>query len=61
MRGDGELFSREDIVDAQWRIVQPILADPPAVTEYEPGTWGPEAADALIGSDGPWRNPEPSV
>ena len=25
MRGDGELFSREDIVDAQWRIVEPIL------------------------------------
>ncbi len=61
MRGDGELFGREDIVDAQWRVVQPILFDPPPVAEYEPGTWGPEAADALIGSDGPWRNPEPSV
>ncbi len=61
MRGDGELFGREDIVDAQWRVVQPILFDPPPVAEYETGTWGPEAADALIGSDGPWRNPEPSV
>jgi glucose-6-phosphate 1-dehydrogenase len=61
MRGDGELFGREDIVDAQWRIVQPILANPPACEEYEPGTWGPEAAEALIGSDGPWRNPEPSA
>ncbi len=61
MRGDGELFGREDIVDAQWRIVEPILAAPPACVEYEPGTWGPEAADALIGADGPWRNPEPSA
>jgi len=61
MRGDGELFGREDIVDAQWRIVEPILADPPPVVEYEPGTWGPEEADGLIGADGPWRNPEPSA
>ena len=30
MRGDGELFGREDIVDAQWRIVEPILESPPA-------------------------------
>jgi len=60
MCGDGELFSREDIVDAQWRIVEPVLKNPPAATEYEPGTWGPEAAHELIGSDGPWRNPEPS-
>lgn len=57
MRGDGELFGREDIVDAQWRIVEPILANPPPVIEYEPGTWGPEAATALIGADGPWRDP----
>ena len=60
MRGDGELFGRQDIVDAQWRIVEPILGSPPACVEYEPGTWGPEAADALLGSDGPWRNPEPA-
>jgi glucose-6-phosphate 1-dehydrogenase len=57
MRGNNELFGREDIVDAQWRIVEPILKNPPAVQEYEPGSWGPEAANALIGADGPWRNP----
>jgi glucose-6-phosphate 1-dehydrogenase len=60
MRGDGELFGRQDIVDAQWRIVQPVLVNPPVSVEYEPGTWGPESADALIGSAGPWRNPEPA-
>ena len=58
MRGDGELFGRQDIVDAQWRIVEPILASPPECLEYAPGSWGPEAANALVGSDGPWRNPE---
>jgi glucose-6-phosphate 1-dehydrogenase len=60
MRGNSELFGREDTVDAQWRIVEPILANPPPALEYEPGTWGPEAAQALIGADGPWRNPKPS-
>ena len=57
MRGNSELFGREDVVDAQWRIVEPIVTNPPAVQEYEPGTWGPDAANTLIGADGPWRNP----
>jgi glucose-6-phosphate 1-dehydrogenase len=57
MRGLGELFGRQDIVDAQWRIVEPVLASPPPCLDYEPGSWGPEAAVALIGADGPWRDP----
>jgi glucose-6-phosphate 1-dehydrogenase len=61
MRGVSDLFGREDVVDAQWRIVEPILADPPPYHEYEPGSWGPEAADALIGAHGPWHNPAPSA
>jgi glucose-6-phosphate 1-dehydrogenase len=59
MRGNSELFGREDVVDAQWRIVEPIVKNPPPVQDYEPGSWGPEAANALIGADGPWRNPAP--
>jgi glucose-6-phosphate 1-dehydrogenase len=59
MRGDSELFGRQDIVEAQWRIVEPILKNPPPVEEYEPGTWGPKAADALIDNFGPWWNPAP--
>jgi glucose-6-phosphate 1-dehydrogenase len=58
VRGLGELFGRDDIVDAQWRIVEPILDDATPVYAYQPGTWGPEEAEALIGSDGPWRNPQ---
>ncbi len=58
MRGNDELFGRQDVVDAQWRIVEPILTNPPACRDYEPGTWGPDTADALIGTDGPWRDPE---
>ena len=61
MRGDSELFGRQDIIDAQWRIVEPILNDPPACFEYEPGSWGPEAANALLGAYGPWRDPKPTT
>jgi glucose-6-phosphate 1-dehydrogenase len=54
--GDQMLFAREDTVEAAWRIVGPVLdlADPP--TSYQRGTWGPEAADALI-APGVWHAP----
>jgi glucose-6-phosphate 1-dehydrogenase len=58
LRGDTMLFVREDEVESAWRIVQPILGDVAPVHEYEPGTWGPAEADALIASDGGWHNPE---
>jgi glucose-6-phosphate 1-dehydrogenase len=57
-RGNSELFSRQDLVEAQWRIVQPILGNVTPVYSYEPGTWGPEEAHQLIGSDGPWIDPK---
>jgi glucose-6-phosphate 1-dehydrogenase len=56
-RGNSELFSRQDVVEAQWRIVEPILTNVPPVYSYKPGTWGPEEARQLIGSDGPWFDP----
>jgi glucose-6-phosphate 1-dehydrogenase len=58
LHGNGELFAREDTVDAQWRIVQHILDDATPLYTYDPGTWGPEEATQLIGSDGPWRDPQ---
>lgn len=64
MQGRGDLFGRQDIVDAQWRIVQPVLDDATPIHVYEPGTWGPEEARRLIGDDGPWIDPaagEPAV
>jgi len=57
MHGNGDLFGREDIVDAQWRIVQPVLGDATPLYMYQSGTWGPEEAARLIGGDGPWRDP----
>ena len=59
MRGDATLFTRNDEVDAQWSIIDPILkawaAGNPPLTEYEAGTPGPAAADALIGAGRHWR------
>jgi len=57
MHGNGDLFGREDIVDAQWRIVEPILDNVTPLYAYEPGSWGPDESVGLIGGDGPWRDP----
>lgn len=57
MLGDATLFSRADLVEAAWRIVQPILdawaAEPPAdFPNYAAGTWGPRAAWEILARDG---------
>jgi glucose-6-phosphate 1-dehydrogenase len=59
MRGNNELFARQDLVEAQWRIVQPILGNVTPVYSYETNTWGPDEVHELIGADGPWINPRP--
>ncbi len=58
MRGIGELFARQDSVEAQWRIVEPILGNVTPVYTYQPGTWGPDEAQQLIGTYGPWVDPQ---
>ncbi|MBI2826842.1 MAG: glucose-6-phosphate dehydrogenase [Planctomycetia bacterium] len=55
--GDQTLFTREDGVEAAWRVVDPVLGDAAPVHFYEPGTWGPTEADAVIDGHGPWHNP----
>jgi glucose-6-phosphate 1-dehydrogenase len=56
LQGDSELFAREDTVEAEWQVVEPILGDATPLYEYEPGTWGPEEADQLV-AEGGWSNP----
>ena len=59
--GDQTLFTRQDAVEAAWRIVDPILGNVTPVHLYEPGSWGPPDADkALIDGHGPWHNPAAS-
>ncbi len=57
IHGNQELFAREEAVEACWRIVDPVLGDATPLHPYEPGGWGPREAEALIGKQGPWRNP----
>jgi glucose-6-phosphate 1-dehydrogenase len=57
MRGDTTLFSRQDAVEAAWRIVDPIIGMKTPVHAYEPGSWGPREADAMIASVGSWHDP----
>jgi glucose-6-phosphate 1-dehydrogenase len=63
MRGDASLFAREDAIDAQWRIVDPVLDPEAPPYPYEPGSWGPVEADRLVARiSGGWRKPvEPAV
>ena len=48
MASDQTLFLREDAVERSWEIVAPVLDRAGAVDPYAAGTWGPQAADALI-------------
>ena len=59
MRGNAELFARQDSVEAQWRVVDGILGNVTPLYAYGPRTWGPEEAYQLIGKHGPWLNPRP--
>ena len=57
LRGVPGHFARQDAVEETWRVVQPLLDSPPPVETYEPGTWGPPAADDLVSEYGGWRSP----
>ena len=46
--GDRTLFTRADGIERLWEISAPLLANPPAVHPYSPGSWGPPAADRFI-------------
>ncbi len=57
MRGDAILFVREDVVEAAWAVVNPILGDVTPVHPYDPGTWGPAEADRLAADLEGWSDP----
>jgi len=61
MMGDATLFQRADMVEAGWRVIQPVLdawsAVPPRnFPNYAAGSWGPKESDELLARDGrAWR------
>jgi glucose-6-phosphate 1-dehydrogenase len=59
MRGDATLFTRNDEVEAQWRICDPIVekweATPGPLPQYPAGSQGPVEAEMLMLPGQEWR------
>ncbi|MFI4970385.1 MAG: glucose-6-phosphate dehydrogenase [Lysobacterales bacterium] len=59
LRGDAALFTRDDCVEAAWRVVDPVLdggvSRAPAIP-YDKGSWGPAESARIAGDDG-WHDP----
>jgi len=62
MLSDSTLFPHKAGIEASWAFITEILkawkeCDVPKFPNYEPGSWGPESADELLGRDRRfWRN-----
>ena len=59
MAGDATLFARQDVVEAAWAIVDPVIHGPSPMYDYEPGSWGPAEAETLPAAVGGWNTPPP--
>jgi glucose-6-phosphate 1-dehydrogenase len=60
LTGDATLYTRQDMVEASWRAVMPILDDWEGRTfafpNYPAGSWGPREADEMLAYRGhSWR------
>ena len=58
LRGDLSLFGRQDAIEAQWAVVNPVLGDATPVHEYACASWGPHEAVRLIETDDGWLDPQ---
>jgi glucose-6-phosphate 1-dehydrogenase len=56
MRGDHTLFTAAEGIERLWEVSAPLLAAPPPVRTYAPGSWGPNAIHQLVAPYG-WRLP----
>ena len=66
IQGDAALFTRADEVEMAWGLIDPIIEawethQTPPLSVYEPGSWGPIEANALLTKDGRnWMHEEAS-
>ncbi len=58
MAGDATLFARQDVVEAAWAIVDPVIHGPSPMYDYDCGTWGPTEAEELCREVGGWNTPQ---
>jgi glucose-6-phosphate 1-dehydrogenase len=57
LHGEQQLFTREDMVEETWRIIEPLLSSQPPVERYPKGSWGPEGASRLVRGVCEWYDP----
>ena len=66
IQGDAALFTRADEVEMAWGLIDPIIEawethQTPPLSVYEPGSWGPIEANALLTKDSRnWMHEEAS-
>lgn len=58
IRGDATLFTRDDCVEAAWRVVNNVIGEKDAVSPYSPGTWGPKEAEKIVIDGQHWHDPK---
>ncbi len=57
MTGDSKRFTRQDGVEQCWRVMQPLLQNPPPVHSHAKGSWGPKPAEKVISGYERWHQP----
>ncbi|MCX4682875.1 hypothetical protein OG401_00880 [Kitasatospora purpeofusca] len=54
LTGDRSLFTRQDVVEETWRVIQPLVDHPPAPVPYKRGSWGPAHDRGRTTWQSPW-------
>ena len=57
LEGQRELFASQQAVEAEWNVVDDVLAQKPPLERYDAGSWGPLESDRLTESVGGWYRP----
>jgi glucose-6-phosphate 1-dehydrogenase len=57
IRGDVSLFSTDALVEAAWRVVDPVLTAGLPALEYAPGSWGPSTSSEIVDGGDSWHDP----
>ncbi len=58
VHGETALFTQDDCVEAAWRVVDPVLKGGLPLSDYDPGTWGPQAARTVVDDGDIWHDPQ---
>jgi glucose-6-phosphate 1-dehydrogenase len=56
MQGDKTFFARQDVIEAAWAIVDPVLKLSSPLYHYKRGTEGPAEANQLVKHVGGWTH-----